>query len=71
MRGVRDIEHHHAKMLLLGIVVRGVVGAVVKISGTVLRDRALAFKLRDQFQIAVVGVFGIATESFFRCGLAL
>src|SRR5262245_38703392 len=71
MRGVRDIDHHDAGVLLQGIIFRSHVGAVIKVRWSVLRKGSLTSELAHELQIAIVAALGIAALAFPRGGLAL
>src|SRR5207249_1144700 len=75
MLGVGGIDHRDAEVLLQrSNTVRSIVGAVTGVRRSILRK--CSFKLTlgllaHEFQIAVVGAFGIAAETLLSCGLTL
>ena len=71
IRGVRDIDHHDAGVLLQRVIFRCHVGAVIKERRSVLRKGSLSSELADELQVAVVAALGVAAQAFPRRGLAL
>lgn len=72
MLRIGSIDHRDAGMALQGgILVRSIVGAVTVVRRSILRIGSLASVLAHELEIAVVGAFGIAAETFFRRRLAL
>jgi hypothetical protein len=70
--GVGGIDHRDAVVLLQRrIMVRSIVSAVSGVRRSILRICSLTSVLAHEFQIAVVGPFGIAAEAFLRRRLAL
>src|SRR5439155_15612517 len=72
MRRVGGIDHRHAEVLLQrSDTVRSKVCAVTVVRRSILRIISLTLVLPNEFQIAVVGPFGIAAEPFLRRRMAL
>src|SRR5262249_55407539 len=69
---VRGIDHRHAVVLLQrSNTVRSKVCALTVVRRSILRIISLTLGLPNEFQIAVVGPFGIAAGAFLRRRLAL
>src|SRR5262249_24358959 len=71
MPRVRDVDHHDAGVFLPGPGLCRVIGAGIEKRWSILRKRALALELADEFQVAVVAAFRLAARTLIRCRLTL